>query len=188
MKDVSEHIVDLAYSALVFDSLEMKEEVDTLEEKMDEYLYLIRMNCMLAARSTEDAEQLSGILQVASAAEGISDAASDIASIVGSKSKYRLLLPMVLKDADESIQRIRITSDSCMVSKKIGKLKVEEITGTRIIAIKRRFVWRYDIDGDVRLLEDDILFVRGVKDGIDELRLYAEKGAEWDSYRREVSS
>ena len=75
-----------------------------------------------------------------------------------------------------------------MVSKKIGKLKVEEITGTRIIAIKRRFVWRYDIDGDVRLLEDDILFVRGVKDGIDELRLYAEKGAEWDSYRREVSS
>ena len=112
MKDISEHIIDLAYSALIFDSREMKEEVEQLELNMDEYLYHIRMTAMLAARSKQDAEQLSGILQVASAAEGISNAAGDIASIVGSKSKYRLLLPFVLKEADEKIERVTIRPDT----------------------------------------------------------------------------
>ncbi len=184
MKDISEHIIDLAYSALIFDSVEMKNEVEKLELEMDEYLYQIRMTAMLAARSKEDAEQLSGILQVASAAEGISNAAGDIAAIVGSKSEFRLLLPFVLKEADEKIDRVTIVSGSSMEGKKIGKLGVEEVTGSRIIAIKRKWLWRYHVKGNVRLMEGDILIVRGVKEGIDELRLYASGKIPWGTYKR----
>ena len=186
MKDISEHIIDLAYSALIFDSKEMKEEVEQLELKMDEYLYHIRMAAMLSARSKEDAEQLSGILQVASAAEGISNAAGDIASIVGSKSDYRLLLPFVLREADEKIGRLEVLPGSSMARKKIGALGVEAVTGTRIIAIKRKGFWRYLIKGNVRLFEGDVLIVRGVRDGIDELKLYTSGEMPWNTYKREV--
>lgn len=186
MKDTSEHIIDLAYTALIFDSREMKEEVEKLEEKMDEYLYLIRMNAMLAARTKEDAEQLSGILQVATAAEGISDAADDIAAIAASKSDLRLLLPLLLKEAEGNIERVRIAPGSDMDGSKVGGLKVEEVTGTRIIAIKRKWVWRYEVDGNAQLFGNDVLFVKGSKEGIDELRLYASGSREWDTYRRGV--
>lgn len=184
MKNISEHIVDLAYSSLIFDIREMREEVEELELKMDEYLYQIRMMAMLAARSKEDAEQLSGILQVASAAEGISNAAGDIAAITETKSDQRLLLPFVLKEADEKIERVKILPGSSMVGKRIGDLRVEEVTGVRVIAIRRRSGWMYRVKGRTRIYEGDVFIVRGVKGGIDELRLYASGKMEWNSYTR----
>ena len=44
MKDTSEHMIDLAYSALLFDSEPMAYEVQTLEERMDHLLYQIRLS------------------------------------------------------------------------------------------------------------------------------------------------
>ena len=89
MKDTSELIVDLAYSAVKFDSEDMAKEVRELEFKMDKLLYQIRLAAMLAARTPKDAEQLSGILQVAAAAENISNAAGDIANLLESEIAIR---------------------------------------------------------------------------------------------------
>jgi len=72
MKDISELIIDLAYSAVLFDSDEIAGEVKYLDVRMDKLNYDIRMMAMMAARTKEDAEQLAGILQVAEAAESIS--------------------------------------------------------------------------------------------------------------------
>jgi len=77
MKDISEVIVDLAYASLMFDSREIREEVKHLESNMDTMNYEIRIKAMLASRTPEDAIQLSGLLQVASAAEAISNAAGE---------------------------------------------------------------------------------------------------------------
>ena len=76
MKDVSELIVDLASSAVLIDSREIGEEVRHLESKMDKLKYQIRLASMLADRTVDESEQLTGILQVASAAETIANAAA----------------------------------------------------------------------------------------------------------------
>ena len=55
MKDVSELIVDLAYSAVLFDSKEIGDEVSHLEAKMDTLQYHIRLASMLAARTVDEA-------------------------------------------------------------------------------------------------------------------------------------
>ena len=65
MKDTSEFMVDLAFSAVIFDSREMADEVEEKEYEMDKLLYQIRMGTLIAAQTVEDARQLSGILQVA---------------------------------------------------------------------------------------------------------------------------
>ena len=67
MKDLSEIMIDLAYSSALFHSEDLAEEVLELEERVDYLTYILNMNIMLAARDAEDAEQLVGIATVASA-------------------------------------------------------------------------------------------------------------------------
>jgi len=179
MKDISELIVDLAYSAVKFDSEDMAKEVHELEFEMDKLLYQIRLAAMLAARTPEDAAQLSGILQVASAAENISNAAGDIVKLLESKIEYRPFLPFVLKDADEKIIPVRILERSSIPGYRIGELRVESETGARIIAVKRNKKWIYDVEKDFKLKTNDTLIVRGVEDGLLALKKYTEGKKKW---------
>ncbi|RLI86019.1 MAG: potassium channel protein, partial [Archaeoglobales archaeon] len=50
IKDTSEIIVDLAYSAILFDSEDIAEEVLDLEDRMNNLLKQIRIVSILAAR------------------------------------------------------------------------------------------------------------------------------------------
>ena len=79
MKNLSELMIDLAYSAALFNDKELAEDVLELENRVDTLTYLLEMEIMIAARDAEDAEALTGGSKVASAADKISDAAADIA-------------------------------------------------------------------------------------------------------------
>jgi len=168
MKDISELIIDLGYSAVLFNNMEMAEEVKYLEVRMDKLNYDIRMMAMMAARTKEDAEQLAGILQVAEAAESISNAAGDIINLLG-KDKTGPILPKILKKADEKLFRIQISKNSKACDKLIGDLKVESETGMRLIAIRRQDCWIYNPRSDISLKADDWLITRGTEDGYTEL-------------------
>ncbi|MCX8170771.1 MAG: potassium channel protein, partial [Candidatus Bathyarchaeota archaeon] len=82
MKNLSELMIDLAYSAALFNDKDLAEDVIELEEKVDTLAFLLNMKIMMAARDAEDARILSGVAKVASAADKISDAAGDIAAII----------------------------------------------------------------------------------------------------------
>jgi uncharacterized protein with PhoU and TrkA domain len=172
MKDISELVIDLAYSAVLFDSDDIAEEVKFLDVRMDKLNYDIRMMAMMAARTKEDAEQLAGILQVAEAAESISNAAGDIANLLSLKEETRPILPKILKKADESIFRIEVSSKSTACDKRIGDLKVESETGMRIIAIRRGECWIYNPRSDTKLKADDWLITRGTDAGFEDLRKF----------------
>jgi len=184
MKDISEKIVDLAYSALIFDSKDMADEVTVLEHKMDKLLYEIRLAAMLGARTVEDAEKLSGILQVASAAEDISNAAGDIVKMLELDLESRVGLTFAILGADEKIRSIKVLEESSMRKMSVGELRVESETGMRIIAIKRGTKWYYDIDKNTVIKKGDDIIVRGVGDGFKELEAYASRSIPWGSYRR----
>ena len=171
MKDISELIIDLAYSAVLFNNNEIAEEVKYLDVRMDKLNYDIRMMAMMAARTKEDAEELAGILQVAEAAESISNAAGDIVNLL-SKDKSVPILPKILKQADEELFRIKVESVSKACNKKIGDLKVESETGMRIIAIRREKNWIYNPQSDTSLQENDWLITRGTKAGYLELNKF----------------
>lgn len=179
MKDISELIVDLAYSAVIFDCDDIAKEVEDLEIKMDKLLYQIRLAAMLASRSAEDAEQLSGILQVASMAENISNAAGDIVKLLDVSLEARLILPMVLRKGDEKIKHIYVEKISSIINHSIGELQVESETGTRIIAVNRGKRWIYGVEDYFRFKPNDRLIVRGVEDGLEEFRRYASGKEPW---------
>ncbi len=169
MKDISELIIDLAYSAVLFDSDDMAEEVKYLDVRMDKLNYDIRMMAMMATRTKKDAEQLAGILQVAEAAETISNAAGDIAKLLSLKENIRPILPKILAKAEEKLFRVKVTSKSNACNSKIGDISVESETGMRIIAIRRGECWIFNPQSDTILKEEDWLIVRGTDEGYEDL-------------------
>jgi uncharacterized protein with PhoU and TrkA domain len=182
MKDTSEVVVDLAYAALVFDSQEMADEVQHLERRMDTLLYNIRIKAMLSARTKRDAEQLAGLLQVASSAEAISNAAGDIVNLLKFDSDKRPFLPIVLKEAEEKIKSLTLAEKSDMANRSIKELGVESETGMRIIALKRGKRWMYDPEPNNKLKAGDLLIVRGTDNGFEGLRSFASGDRKWPQY------
>ncbi|RLF41700.1 MAG: potassium transporter TrkA [Thermoplasmata archaeon] len=171
MKDISELIIDLAYSAVLFHNEEIAEEVKYLDVRMDKLNYDIRMMAMMATRTKEDAEQLAGILQVAEAAESISNAAGYIIDLLF-REKTGPILPKILKKSEEHLYRIKISKKSKACNQKIGDMRIQTETGMRVIAIRRGNYWIYNPQADTTLQAEDWLIVRGNKDGYDELKKF----------------
>lgn len=185
IKDISEVIVDLAYAALLFDSQEIGAEVHHLGARMDTLNHEIKIRMMLASRTTQDAVQLSGLLQVAEGAASISNAAGDIVELLELNPKGSPIVSLVLKEAEEKIRILNLSDRSDMKGKSLEDLSVETETGMRVIAIKRGIRWIYDPEESERLKEGDVLVVRGTEDGFERLRRFTTGAEKWPVYPEE---
>jgi len=174
MKDLSEIMIDLAYSAALFHSRELAEEVLELEIRVDYLAYMLDMNIMLAARDAEDAESLIGATIVAAATNKISDAAADIAAIVLKGIGIHPIIREAFKKVEERLARAEVKPTSIFINKKLGELELAAKIGVDIIAIRRRKEWIIDPSEDETVLKDDVLIARGAPLGVDELKGLAE--------------
>jgi uncharacterized protein with PhoU and TrkA domain len=173
MKDVSEIMIDLAYSAALFNSHELAEEVMELEKRVDYLDYIINMNTMLAVRDAEDAKHLTAVTTVAAATNKISDAAADIAAIVLKDIGIHPIVRKAFEQVEERLARAIVKPDSILVNKKLGDLELAANIGVDVIAIRRKREWKIDPEDNEKILEGDVLLARGAPNGIDELKAIA---------------
>ncbi|MEL4304654.1 potassium channel family protein [Methanococcoides sp. LMO-2] len=166
MKDTSELMVDLAYSAMVYDDEDIAEEVLHLEERMDTLHYHMKMAAMLSTRRIDEAEDMVGVLQVAASAETIANAAGDIAKIIDMDIGIPLELKLGLREAEETIVRATVNENSDMCGRTLGDLELEVETGMWVIAIRRSDDWIYDPHHDTRVRPNDVIFARGHDEGV----------------------
>lgn len=170
MKDLSEVMIDLAYSAALFHSRELAEEVLELEERVDYLAYILNMNVMLAARDAEDSEALVGILTVAAATNEISDAAADIAALVILEIGLHPIVREAFEKMEERLTRAEIKRSSILINKKLEELDLEARIGVNVIALRRKKHWNIDPSKDKRICEGDVLIARGAPLGIEKLK------------------
>jgi len=173
MKDLSELMIDLAYSAALFHDQKLAEEVLELEEHVDSLAYLLGMNAMLAARDAKDAEALIGVSKVAAATDKISDAAADLAMIVLRDVGIHPIIREAFRRVEERLARVRVKSNSVLAGKKLKELELASRIGVDIIAIKRRGRWIINPNGDDRIEADDVLIARGAPSGVKSLKRLA---------------
>lgn len=167
IKDTSELIVDLAYSALLFDNEDIAEEVLELEDKILNLLRQIRIVSILAARRVDEAESVSSILQIADAAHRIGNAAGDIATLVLRGFKLpKEFVNLILYYSEETAVKAVVSEDSEIANKTLGEVRLHTRTGMRVIAIKRGFEWIFNPNRDTKILIGDVLFARGDITGI----------------------
>jgi len=174
MKNLSELMIDLAYSSALFHSPELAEDVLELEKKVDDLALLLKMNIMIAARDAKDAEDLLGVSLVSSSADKISDAAADIAYIVLHGIGIHPAVREAFKRVEERLGRFMVKPNSILADKRLRELRLASRIGVDIIAIRRGKDWIIDPKGDEKILKDDVLIARGAPSGIKELEELAK--------------
>ena len=174
MKNLSELMIDLAYSAALFNDRELAEDVIELESRIDTLAYLLDMEIMVAARDAEDAETLIGVSTVAAAADKISDAAADIAAIVTRNIGIHPIIGEIFEKVEERLMKATVKEGSVITGKQIDELDLAARMGVDIIAIRRNKDWILDPDETSRVFIGDILITRGAPMGIKEFKDIAE--------------
>jgi uncharacterized protein with PhoU and TrkA domain len=174
LKNLSELMIDLAYSAALFNDKELAEDVLELESRIDTLIYLLDIEIMIAARDAKDAETLIGVSTVAAAADKISDAAADIAAIVTRKIGIHPIIGEIFEKVEERLMKASIKEGSILIGKKIHELDLAARMGVDIIAIRRNKDWILDPVENERILLGDILITRGAPLGIKEFKELAE--------------
>jgi len=174
MKDISELMIDLAYSAALFNSQPLAEEVLELERRVDSLAYLLDMSAMLAARDAKDAESLVGVTVVAAATDKISDAAGDIATIVLRGIGIHPIILEAFKKMEERLTRVQTKPNSVLVGKRIGELELVAKMGVDIIAIRRDKELIVNPKKEEMIKKGDIITARGAPGGVEEFEKLAE--------------
>jgi uncharacterized protein with PhoU and TrkA domain len=173
MKNLSEVMIDLAYSAALFHSHELAEEVLELEKRVSYLTYMLNMSLMLAARDADDAESLVGITTVASATNEIAEAAADIASLVLQEVGLHPIVRDVFTKIEERLVRLTVNNVSLLTQKKLGELDLAARIGIDIIALRRGKRWIIDPSEEEMIRLGDVLIARGAPLGIEKLKAVA---------------
>jgi len=174
MKNLSELMIDLAYSAALYNDKDLAEDVLALEDRVDNLAYLLDMEIMIAARDHKDAEQLIGVSTVAASADKISDAAADIAAIVTRNIGIHPIVGRIFEEVEERLMKATVKVNSPIIKKQIGELHLASKMGIDIIAIRRNHDWILDPAKNETVYEGDILITRGAPSGIEEFKDLAE--------------
>lgn len=178
MKDLSELMMDLAYGALVLENDPIGHEVEELEKRMDWLKYQLRIMSSLGVRTTEEAEQVAGILQIGDASEHIANAAADLVEILDANLDMQPFLGNVLDEADDRIATVTVPDGARGVGISYGELNLEAETGVRVIAIRRGKKWIYRPNKDNKLRAGDVLLIRGQREG-------AQHFTDWMTHKEE---
>lgn len=174
MKNLSELMIDLAYSSALYNDTDLAEDVLALERRVDTLAYLLEMEIMIAARDPKDAEALIGISIVASSTDKISDAAADIAAIVTRKIGIHPIVGQIFEKVEERLMKVTVKQDSVIAKRRIEELDLAARMGVDIIAIRRNHDWILNPKKTEKVFQGDILITRGAPSGIEEFKDLAE--------------
>ncbi len=157
MKDISELMVDLAYSSLLLQDKRISAEVErmykqviSLEQDTLKMVFKIRVH---------DDERIFFI--------ELSDNVKDLANTAVhlSRQVYSPKFPSLVKDiltaSDKRVIVKKISKDSIYTGKTIGEVKVSTFTKARIIAIKRNENWFFSINKLTPMEYNDVLVAVG---------------------------
>ncbi|AUX09595.1 PhoU/TrkA-C domain protein [Halalkaliarchaeum desulfuricum] len=169
MKDTSELLIDLAYSAVLHQSENVAREVLELEHRMDVLQMRARMSLILAARNPSEAEQLAPVLGIVAGADKVSDAAGDIAKIVLEDIGLPDAMRGALSEAVEVLVRGTIAPDSSYAGRTLLDINLESETGVRVIAIRRDDDWILNPGPETVLEGGDVTILRGPDPNIEEV-------------------
>jgi uncharacterized protein with PhoU and TrkA domain len=169
MKDTSELLIDLSYSAVLFNSEPLATEVLRLEKKMEVLRLRARMSLLMASRNPSDAEALAPVLGIVSAAEKISDATGDIAKVVLQDIGLPEAMRTAIPDAVETLVRTTVDDTSAHTDHTLGDINLESETGVRAIAVRRGDEWIVNPGPETTLKADDVILLRGPNAGIEDV-------------------
>lgn len=169
MKNTSELMLDLAYSALLYYNREIAEEVMELEERIDALYEEIQKASLTRYRDTGNFDRVLIFMKVADSIERIADAALDIADVVLRDIEVHPVLRQSLQESDTIMLKRKVQPNSYMDGKTLGQVGLASETGMWLVAIKRGNAWIYGPNENTVIKGGDLIFSRGPEDSTQSL-------------------
>ena len=168
LKNTSELMIDLAYSSLLFNSRELAEEVQMLEERVDDMHTEFEHLVLSSLVNPEESKDYLGLIRIGVTTERIADAAARIADVVLRGLETHPVMKLVIKEAEETVTRVHIDSNSPITGKTLREAQIPLETGMWVIVIRRAKDW-FRPGSETRLLAGDVLIASGYADGEEDL-------------------
>jgi uncharacterized protein with PhoU and TrkA domain len=169
LKDTSEMMMDLAYSALLLNSRELAEEVQMLEDRIDRLHIEFELLVLSTSVETKDSKGLLGLIRLGVVTERIADAAAEIAEVVLRGDKPHPVLSMVIEDANETVERVIIPLDSPLVGKTLKDAQIPEETGMWVLVVRRGERWMQPHPWTT-IQPGDVVIASGYAEGEEDLK------------------
>ena len=169
LKDTSEMMMDLAYSALLLNSRQLAEEVLELEDRMDRLHTEFELLVLSSKDDNHEARGLLGLIRMGVVTERIADAAAEIAEVVLRSGKPHPVLTMVIQDAEETVERLTVPESSPLVGMNLREARIPEETGMWVLVIRRGDRWMRPRPYTV-IQAGDVIVTSGYAEGEEDLR------------------
>lgn len=169
LKDTSEMMMDLAYSALLLNSKYLAEEVLMLEDKVDNLQTEFELLVLSGSADLENTRGLLGLIRMGVVTERIADAASEIAEVVLRSEETHPILRMVIQDAEETVERVTIPKDSPLAGITLKKARIPEETGMWVLVVRRGNKW-IKPRPNLSLQVGDTIIVSGYAEGEEDFK------------------
>lgn len=172
LKNTSELMIDLAYSALMLNSKELAEEVQRLEEYVDQLHTDFELLALKSDFKKEEASGFLGLIRLGVATEKIADAAAEMAEVVLRGIEPHPILKLAIREAEETVTQVCVTEGSPLVNRTLKEARVHEETGMWVLVIRRgEKSIRPKPDTVIQL--GDILLASGYAEGVEALKKLA---------------
>ena len=173
LKDTSEMMMDLAYSALLLNSSFLAEEVMMLEEQMDELHISFQTRVLSRTEEETEPEALLGIIRMGNVTERIADAAAEIAEVVLRGEEPHRILTMVIQDAEETVERAVLSETSTIAGKSLKEAEIADETGMWVLVIRRGPLWIRPKPSTI-LFPGDVIIASGYSEGEEDFKQLVE--------------
>lgn len=155
MKNMTELMLDLAYSAIFLKDKgiaerikEMHNEVSLLEEETYKILFRVK--------EPEDVRMF--IVDLTDSMKDIANAALHMAELA--EDRMPSIISDMLTESNERVISARVSAKSAYANRTIGENEIRTRTHVHIIGIKRKGIWLFNINKDMKLMpEDEIIAV-----------------------------
>ena len=169
LKDTSEMMMDLAYSALLLNSKELAEEVLMLEDKVDNLQTEFELLVLSGSADLENTRGLLGLIRMGVVTERIADAASEIAEVVLRSEETHPILRMVIQDAEETVERVTVPEGSPLAGVTLKEARIPEETGMWVLVVRRGNRW-IKPQPNLSIQVGDIVIVSGYSEGEEDFK------------------
>ncbi len=170
IKNISELMVDLAYSAVFLQSRHISDEVMKMEKQVDE-IATDTLKHIFKVKGSED--NRVRMVELMDFITDITRAATHIAQLAH-KGSIPDFMKNILSETDKRIMTIEIKKDSILANNTVGASLVRSRTGANIISIRRGEEWFFDINKDTELRPEDVIVAVGRKDSEKLLKNFAD--------------
>ncbi len=172
LKDTSELMMDLAYSSILFNSKELAQEVQLLEEHVDNLHTQFELLVLSRCITPEESRYFLGLIRLGVVTEKIADAAAQISGVVLRGLEPHPVLKLAIKEAEETVTHVHVSKNSSLVGKSLRMARIPEETGMWVLAVRRGNKWMRP-KPDTVIEIGDVLITSGYAEGEEDLRKLA---------------